>query len=456
MRLLKLLVIGTFVFVFPLSGCGIKKQEIGKLPPRETLIKYCWQTFGFGLKDKNDFVKTNTIHTLGRLGNRSAIDALSSSDYGWKPAVVKNCVLTLAKLHDSAAFYGLYGFANSKDFVVREHVVVGIARMSDLFPDTLVVRHLRKMMHGVDSIFVDTLLYDSTEITLDKNELRAKIGMAMLKVGDPSGLPYLQSLSKNPSVQFRVSMAYMIGEIGPPNSMELILPFLKDPSTYVRSKAVESLIKIKPKDLGARLRSIVAGDKSEDVRVIAAVGLVSVDETAAVDQLLNMLDSEDEDVLTRIILVLGDVKAKPSQDKIIPEVRKLITHSSDWVRISVIATLGSLKDYDSVELIESSLQDHSQEVREISVGVLSRLKGKNMLDDLKKFIKEKEYSMRSVAISGLGSIEDEKLQNEVILPMLLDRLKNDEELIVRVRAAFTILDVLSDRKYTKQGEKKLF
>ncbi|MBL7996197.1 HEAT repeat domain-containing protein [bacterium] len=442
----------TLVIFVLLSSCNIKMPVVGKLPPRETLIKYCWQTFEFGLKDKNEFVRTNTIRTLGRIGNRTAIDALGSFDYGWKPVAVKTCALTLAQIHDSAAFYSLRHFADSKDFMIREYVVVGIARMSDLFPDTMVVRYLKKMMYSVDSIAVDTLLYDSTEIAQDKSELRAKIGMALLKVGDRSGEAYTKSLARNRSLQFRISIAKVIGEINPPNSLDLLLPFLKDSSSYVRSKALESLIKIKPNDIESRLRHILASDKAEDMQVHAAIGLMKYDEWTSVNLLLKLLDSGDEDVLSRIILALGEVKSKPARDKVIPLLRSLTTQPSDWVRISSVASLGNLKDYESIDIIESALHDPSQEVREISVGVLSRLKGKLMLEDLKQLVTDDTYSMRSVAISGLGSIDDEALQNEVILPLLLDRLKNDAELIVRVRAAFTILDVLSGGKYTKQND----
>lgn len=454
MNLLKLLVVFVFCVIVLNAGCGIKQPKIGKLPPHETIIKYCWQTFEFGLKDKNDFVRINTVKTLGRIGNRTAIDALSSHDFGWKPALTKACAYTLGQMHDSVAFYGLYQYRNSKDFLVREYVVVGMSRMSDLFPDTLVSRYLKKILHGVDSIAVDTLLYDSTEIAQDKNELRAKIGLALLKVNDPSGQIYLKSLSTVQSLQFRLSIANAIGEIRPPRALDMIQPFLKDSSAYVRSKAVESLIKISPKDLETRLKSILASDHAEDVQLEAAIGLMEFDETSAVNRMLKMLNSDDEDVLSKIILTLGKVKTKPARDKVVPLLRSLMSQPSDWVRISAIAALGDLKDYDSAELIESALQDKSQEVREISVGVLSRFKGKMMLEDLKKFSKEDEYSMRSVAIAGLGSIENDSLQNEVILPLLVSTMKNDEELIVRVRAAFTILDILSDRKYTKQGEKR--
>lgn len=418
------------------------------------MIKYCWQTFDFGLKDKSDFVKVNTIRTLGRLGNRTAIDVLSSHDFGWKPQLIKSCVMTLAQQRDSVAFYGLYHYGYARDFGVREQVVIGVARMSELFPDTLVARYLKKILSGVDSIAVDTLLYDSSEIAADKNELKAKIGMALMKVGDRSGEVYVKAAQRNPSLQSRLMLAGMAGEIRPPGAQTIVIPLLRDSSSFVRAKALESLIRIKPVDLENRLRAALASDASEDERSVAAIALLEYDEKTAAENLLHMLDSDDEDILSKVILALGKVNTKPVRDRVIPLLRKLTTQPSDWVRISSIAALGELKDYESADLIEAALNDKSQEVREIAVGVLSRFKGRLMLDDLKKLAKDDEYSMRSVAIAGLGSIENDSLQNEVILPILMDRLKNDEELIVRVRAAFTILDVLSNRKYTKPTEKK--
>ncbi|HNE82401.1 MAG TPA: HEAT repeat domain-containing protein, partial [bacterium] len=114
-----------------LNGCVPQYGEL-KLPPRHIIIKYCWETFELGLKDKNDFVKTSTLTTLGRIGSASAAETIASADLGVKPQVTRTAVATLAQMHDSAAFQALLRFRGHSDFFVRENVAMGMVRMRDL------------------------------------------------------------------------------------------------------------------------------------------------------------------------------------------------------------------------------------------------------------------------------------------------------------------------------------
>jgi HEAT repeat protein len=432
------------------AGCG-KQTQYSKLPPRHMMISFSWQAFDFGLKDKSDFVKISAIQALGRIGNRTAVEAIASVDNGGKAPVVKACVSTLSQLHDSAAFQAVLGYSKSPDFNVRAQVAVGLSKMHDLYTDTMVVRLLKKMFAEVDSIKGDTLLYDREEIAQEKFELRSKIGIALMKVGDQSGLANFEHPPKPFSLQTKISLINVISEINPPQAVKLLSHFYRDRSDYVRAKVVESLGKIGSKEALADVKTFLTKDDADEVRANAAIALMKSDEAVAVPELLKSLDNPDDDRRSKVILALGDVRSDAAREKVLPVLRELIKDNSEWTRISAIGALGNLKDYESAPMMEQALGDKSQEVREIALGVLSRFKGKLMLETLKKYTKDDQYSMRSVALAGLGSIEDPSLQNEVILPILFERLKNDDELIVRMRAAFTILDILSDRKFTKKN-----
>ncbi len=441
------------VLVFVFAEACRKPTEYAKLPPQQMMIRFSWQAFDLGLKDKSDFVKIAAIQALGRIGNRTAIEAIGTVDNGGKPPVVKACVSTLSHLHDSSAFQALLQYSKSSDFSVRGQVVAGLAKMHDLYPDSLVARLLRKISAETDSVKGDTLLYDSTEIAQDKLTLKLKVGIALMKLRDYSGKSQFERVAKQLPQQTKISLINAIQEINPPNASNLLQSFLNDRSDYVRSKAVEALGKTDSQDAPAALKRILNGDGAEEVRVNAAMGLLKTDESTAIAYLLKSLDSPDDDFRSKIILALGEVRSNASREKVLPVLRELIKDPSDWTRISAIGALGSLKDYDAAPMMENALRDKSQEVREIALGVLSRFKGKLMLESLKKYAKDEQYSMRSVALAGLGSIEDTPLQNDVVLPILFERLKNDEEMIVRMRAAFTILDILSDRKFTKKNMK---
>jgi len=444
-----------FCVAYVTIGSGCKKLGYDtKLPPREIIIQFCWQTFDKALKDKNDFVKSGTMLTLARIGNAKAIQTLQAVESTDRPAVVKKYVHVLSQLQDSAAFAPLYRYTSSTDFQVRETVILGLAKMRNLYGDTAMARIFRKAMLDVDSIKADTLLYDSSDIAREKKELRAKIAVAQLTVRDGSGLKLVQSAIRDSIRQLRLGVTKFIGELLPPNSMSFLSVTSNDASDYIRSKTAEALGKISSNEANALLKKML-NDKAEDVRVSAAIALMKADELLAVEHLMPSVEGVDDDLRSKVILALGEVKLENSRDKAISIIKKCATDPSEWVRVAAIGSLGILGDTTSVGLLKDALSDDSPSVREIAVGVLSKLKGKDMLEILLQLLRDKEYSTRSVAISNLGWIEDSNLEQKVILPAIYDRMRNDEDMMVRVRAAFTLLDVLNDRKFTKKSQKNL-
>lgn len=436
------------LLVFFISGCK-KFPDQASLPPRSTIIKYCWQTFDLGLKDKSDFVKNSTILTLGRIGNRTAVETMQAIDFKGRPSVVRTYVYTLSQLHDTAAFQALHAYFYSNDFQIRETVVTGLARMSDLYDDSTMIRIFKRALAEADSIQADTLLYDKEEIARDKLSLKAKAGLALLKMNDRSGIEFIRAASTHPAFQVRVSVVQVIGEIRPAGAIGLLHNFINDPSDYVRSKTAEALGKLNTAEANHRLKSMI-NDRSADVRAKAAEKLLATDEDIALEILLKDFNTPDDGLKSSIMLTLGDVKDETARSKIIALLRDQMADSSEWIRIAAIGALGSLRDTTSIDLYTAALDDRSSSVREIAVGVLATLKGKAMLDDLMKFLKDDEYSMRSVAIAGLGKIEDEALVSSKIIPALYDRLRNDDDMMVRVRAAYTLLDLFNDRAFTKK------
>ncbi|HNF87379.1 MAG TPA: HEAT repeat domain-containing protein, partial [bacterium] len=165
--------------------------------------------------------------------------------------------------------------------------------------------------------------------------------------------------------------------------------------------------------------------------------------------LIPALDTYDEDTQSNILLALGEAKLPESRAKILPLVKSAVTGKGDWVRIGAIGALGLIKDTTTLPLIEAALEDPVDEVREIAVGVLAQMKGETMVDRLKAWAKDDQYSMRSVALAGLGSLRDPVIVEKTVYPVLYNTMKFDPEMMVRVRAAFTLLNIINDRKYTK-------
>lgn len=426
-----------------------------KMPARYAIVNTCWQTFDLGLKDKSDFVKNSTILTLGRIGNKKAIETLKAVDVTANPSVIRPYTRVLSQLHDTLAFVSLYDHARSTDFQIRENVIIGLTRMGDLYDPPTMVRMFKKMLAEIDTMKVDTISYDREEIVHGKEELRAKVAIALLRYGDSSARRYVEPLLQGGDFSPKVNLVKMIGVVGATEAVDIVVRLSRDPSTYVRAKSAEALGRLQGPTAVAALRHMLSVEKAEDVRIEAAIGLMKTDESAAVSVLVESLDTPNDDARSKILLALANVQSEERRREIIPVIRRQASSSSEWIRIAAIGALGSFKDTASFDIFEGGLSDPLMQVKEISIGVLASMRSAQMVDDLIDYLRDEQYSMRSVAISGLGQIRDPKLIDGKVIPAIYDRLKNDQEMIVRVRAAFTLLDLLHDHAFTKHKDESV-
>lgn len=437
------------------SGCG-KSPVKSKVPSdRKVLLNLCWQTMELGMKDKNAFVQNHTMRLLGRIGSRRAVLTLQSADLRGKPTLVRMYVNTLGKIRDSLAFMALTDYSRTSDFQIRARVLTGLNNLSGLYDDSTMIRIYRRTFREVDSVVVDSLLYDSLATVIEKNELRAKIGVALLKYRLKDGLPYVQSAMKDPSFQMRLAVVNAFGDFQPEESVHYLKSFRKDPSDYVRSKTAEALGKIGSPDAAAALRDIMLTDPSESVRIAAAIELMRTDEGAALPAVMKGVHSYEDDIRGKAILALGDAKNSDAKEKIKTVILPLIEDPNEWIRIAVIGAIGKMNDTASAAVIEKSLEsDPSQDVREIALSVLSRFRGIAMAGKLQSFLNDETYSMRSAAVSALGRIRNGKFTDQTVIPAVFDRMMNDQDMIVRIWAAFVLYDILNDYRITSADEKK--
>lgn len=441
--------------LFTLYGCKPQTPKPKAPSDRKIILNMCWQTFELGMKDKNAFVQNHTMRLLGRIGNRRAVIALQSADFKGKPTLVRVYVNTLSKIKDTLAFQSLYDNFKTSDFQIRAKAVTGLAGMGSLYDDSTVIRMLKKAFRDVDSIVVDSLLYDSVTTAGEKSELRAKIGIALLKYKQKDGLTYIQKGIKDASFQARLSVVNTLGEVQPEESVDMLSRFKKDPSEFVRAKTAEALGKIGNPPAIDLLNEFMTKDPSESVRISAAIELLKTDEASAYPVIMQGLQSYDDDIRSKSILALGDVKNKDAKDKISKIISPLIEDPNEWIRISVIGALGKMMDTSSAVIIEKALDsDPSQDVREIALSVLARFRGKDMTGKLLSYLREDSYSMRSAAVSALGRIKDGKLVDQTIIPEIFDRMVNDPDMIVRVWAAFVLYDILNDYRITSADNLK--
>ncbi len=436
------------IWILFLLFVGCKKFVPGELalPSQPNLIKYCWQTFDLGIKDKNEMTRISTIQIVAKLTARKAAATIQGAEFDSKVHTMRAVAATLAKLYDSTAFLALVDYTDSPDFIVRESVVQGLVRMRKIYGETITLSALKKMDKFVDSIAVDTLLYQKEEIQLERQALRAKIAMAMttLKNVKTGNVTKWRDAYNTQSVSGKGSLIYLAGEIKPPDAETWLGERLRDPSGYMRSKAAEALAKFESEKSRALLKTVL-NDKDEETQIAAASALLQTDEAMAIRTLFTTLTSLDEDIRVRSLLTLGNAKSDSAKAKIIPLLRGLALDKSEWIQIGVIGAMGSLGDTASIPFIESKMKDVSPDVREISVSVLAKFRKDAMLPTLLELGKDDEYSMRAVAVTNLEHIKyPENIESKVI-PFLYKTIKYDTEMLVRVRAAYLLMILLNDK-----------
>lgn len=444
------------IFGVLVAGCGKRAETVKTPSDRRILQNLCWQTFELGVKDNNPFVQNHAMRLLGRIGNRRAVIALQSADLKDRPTLVRNYIRTLSKIQDSLALQSLVDYLRTSDFQIRGQVVIGISRMGHLYADSVMIRILRKAFREVDSIVIDSLMYDSLTTVTEKMELRARIGIALLKYKQTDGVPYIRQAVSDRSFQIRTAVIQTFGEVQPENSMEWLQTFRNDPSDYVRSKTVEALGKIASPAAYQLLRDFASNDRAEGVRLRAAIELMKINENEYTPWVLKGIRSREDDLRSLSILALGNVRNDSLKKWIVPQILPLMEDPGEWIRIAVIGALGKMGDTTSADRIAQALEgDPSQDVREIALSVLSRIRGHAMIPRLQKYLQDDSYSMRSAAVSALGRMQNGKTVGQVIIPAVYDRMVHDQDMIVRLWAAFVMYDILNDYRLTTADEKEL-
>ena len=137
--------------------------------------------------------------------------------------------------------------------------------------------------------------------------------------------------------------------------------------------------------------------------------------------------------------------------RVLPALRELTHDESDWVRVSALAALATLADSSALEIYEQALDDPARNVREVAIGILASIKRDQLLNELLDYLQDESYSTRAVAIAGLSLIQDSTAVQDTVIPAVYEAMRRDQEQVVRVRAAFTLLEILGTHNYNRRA-----
>ena len=306
---------------------------------------------------------------------------------------------------------------------------------------------------------------------------------------------------EDPNAEVRADAARQLGEIGDQKAVELLIGLLSDVNDDVELKAIDALVKIGSPAIEPLIKTLEEGDWSsrpnaaialsqiDDIRIndlllqdlispnsdiqesaLVAIGdrsiskdgieqlisslsdddpqvcnaaakvLGSIKEPAAVQQLVEVLISYEEDMIcaqsAQVALIsIGEPSVAPmiallssedgwiewnAQETLIeigePSVEPLLVVLYDEnpeVRRNAIFTLGEIKDSRAIEPLVQILKNDEDILSDASKNALSKM-GSSAVDPFIDLLQNENPSIRVYAIEGLKEIDDERVVEPII------------------------------------------
>lgn len=174
------------------------------------------------LKDANPAVRHHAAHTLGKIGDRHAADALMQALHDTDAAVVMKTAFALGQIGDERAIPALVGVLGHEDGEVRSALV----NVLDTFGSPAVQPLMQALEH-------------------ERWQVREQAADALGVIGSREALPALVKALQDPQWQVRFSVVTALGYVGGIAARNALQPLQNDPDYRVRTLAPKVLQRIK-------------------------------------------------------------------------------------------------------------------------------------------------------------------------------------------------------------------
>lgn len=194
-------------------------------------------------------------------------------------------------------------------------------------------------------------------------------------------------------------------------SIDKVAQVLTDPDLDVQGKAVDVLVKINHPDTVQYLLPALK-DESEYARRSAVEVLNAVGNENSVKDLLSAIKDDDWWVRSRA----GDALAEIGGPRVVDSVVSLISSKDEEIRRTAIEILNATKDERAIEGLLTATDDTDWWVRERAVDALSKIGGTKALPKLESML-GKDPRTDTVVVRALGKIGNQKHISKIV-PML--------------------------------------
>lgn len=233
------------------------------------------------LHSDNALTRSKAVLDLGKLGDESAIDSLIQVMCHDKEVFVQEDATWALCRFGSAALEPLMGLLNNESADVRHNAAHTLGKIGDLRAADALTRALQdsservrlKAAYALSQIGDVTALDALVDALGDSSlEVRYMVGDALQSFGERAVLPLCNALTHD-DCDVRELAIGILGEIGSENTVGLLIEAMQDECWQVRCAVVQALGMTGDKRAIAPIEAAAQHDENERVRHLAVVML---------------------------------------------------------------------------------------------------------------------------------------------------------------------------------------
>jgi len=397
-----------------------------------------------GLADGNERVVSGTAWALS---SSTVYNANGLLDFFDDPEVSKPSLIEILRVHkqdlsvhellrhayecepkEKAAIFKII-----QETIKPEMIPDLIARMGG--KDPVIKIHLMQLLSKFDKEEITHAL----EMQLkDPNKMVRGAALAALATREKTSISIdrVAKVLLDPDLDVQAKAVDVLVKINHPDTVQYLLPALKDESEYTRRAAVEVLNEVGNAN---SVQDLLGAIKDDDwwVRSRAGDALAEIGGPRVVDSVVKLITSKDEEIRRTAIEILNATKDERAVDGLI-----LATDDTDWwVRERAVDALSKIGSPKALPKLESMLGDNPKTDTAI-VRALGKIGNHKHIEMIVPLLQRPEREIQVEAIKALSQLADESHAGTI--RSLLKKVQQSEEGTI-INAADTALKSLDDR-----------
>ncbi|MDZ7643963.1 MAG: HEAT repeat domain-containing protein [Woeseiaceae bacterium] len=321
-------------------------------------------------------------------------------------------------------------FAIIEDIVTEDMVPDLINRMGG--KDPVIKMHLINLL----SRFKGTQISQALETQLgDGNKLvRSAALVALAKRKDGVDIRKVAKLLLDPDLDVQNKAVDVLIHLKHPDTVQHLLPAMKEESEYPRRAAVEVLNEVADPD---SVKFLLDAIKDDDwwVRSRAGDALGEIGGPRVVKSVIQLIHDRDEDIRRTAIEILNSTKDETAVDELI----KATEDSDWWVRERAVDALAQIGSKKAVPKLVAMLGKH-EKMDPVLIRALGKLGDERVIDKIVPLLAQGRREVQVEAIKAIAHLADEKRAETVRSALEKIRQSKDKTIINSADQAIKEID----------------